>query len=269
VTNPTGQNPSVSATKRTTATKPRFFRDVAPGIHRLEHAYTNCYLVEDGDRLTIVDTAFPSTWRVLDAAFHAIGRTSDDVAAIVLTHGHFDHVGFAARAQKQWGVDVWVHLQDRYLVAHPYRYAHERARSLYPLLYPRALPALVAMAGAGALNVRGLDSVRSLPTEGVLPVPGAPVVIPTPGHTFGHCALHFPERDVVISGDALVTLDPYRATRGPQIVAGAATADSAQALASLEALAATGARLVLPGHGDPWRHGVEAAVAAATSSGAA
>jgi glyoxylase-like metal-dependent hydrolase (beta-lactamase superfamily II) len=248
---------------------PRFFRDVAPGIHRLEHAYTNCYLVEDGGRLTVVDTAFPSTWRVLDSAFRAIGGDRKDVAAVVLTHGHFDHVGFAARAQHEWGVDVWVHLQDRYLAAHPYRYAHERARSLYPLLYPRALPALLAMTAAGALNVRGVDAVRSLPTEGVLPVPGSPVVIPTPGHTFGHCALHFPDRDAVISGDALVTLDPYRATTGPQIVAGAATADSAQALASLRALSATGARIVLPGHGDPWLDGVEAAVAAATASGAA
>jgi len=64
-------------------------------------------------------------------------------------------------------------------------------------------------------------------------------VIPTPGHTLGHCALHLPERDVVIAGDAIVTLNPYTARRGPQILAGAATADSHRALDSLDELAKT------------------------------
>ena len=63
-----------------------------------------------------------------------------------------------------------------------------------------------------------------------MPVPGRPVVVPSPGHTHGHCALHLPDRDVLISGDALVTLDPYTGRRGPRIIAGAATADSGLAL---------------------------------------
>jgi hypothetical protein len=49
---------------------------------------------------------------------------------------------------------------------------------------------------------------------GVLPVPGSPHVVFTPGHTLGHCALHFPDRDTVIVGDAVVMLDPYTAETG-------------------------------------------------------
>jgi glyoxylase-like metal-dependent hydrolase (beta-lactamase superfamily II) len=75
------------------------------------------------------------------------------------------------------------------------------------------------------------------------------------------------DRDTVLAGDAIVTLDPYTARRGPRIVARAATADSERALASLDALAATGARTVLTGHGPPWTGGVEAAVAAARAAG--
>jgi len=71
----------------------------------------------------------------------------------------------------------------------------------------------------------------------------------------------------VIAGDAVVTLNPYTGGRGPQIVAGAATADSARALASLDTLAATQARLVLPGHRPVWRDGVEAAVERAEAAG--
>jgi len=103
--------------------------------------------------------------------------------------------------------------------------------------------------------------------EGTLPVPGSPRVVPTPGHTLGHCALHLPERDAVIAGDAIVTLNPYTARRGPQIVAEAATVDSRRALDSLDALAATEARTVLVGHGDPWTGGAEEAVLAARAAG--
>jgi glyoxylase-like metal-dependent hydrolase (beta-lactamase superfamily II) len=103
--------------------------------------------------------------------------------------------------------------------------------------------------------------------SGELPVPGSPHVVFTPGHTLGHCALHFVERDVVIAGDAVVTFDPYRASKGPQIVSGAATADSKRALASLDALAATGARTVLVGHGEPWHGGAEQIVELARERG--
>jgi glyoxylase-like metal-dependent hydrolase (beta-lactamase superfamily II) len=100
-------------------------------------------------------------------------------------------------------------------------------------------------------------------------VPGAPRVVRTPGHTIGHCSLHFPDRDAVIAGDAVVTLDPYTARRGPRLVARAATADVERNTRTLDALVATGARLVLTGHGDPWTEGVEAAVVQARAAGAA
>jgi glyoxylase-like metal-dependent hydrolase (beta-lactamase superfamily II) len=94
-------------------------------------------------------------------------------------------------------------------------------------------------------------------------------VVPTPGHTHGHCSLHLPDRDVVIAGDAIVMLDPYTGRRGPRLVARAATASVDRNLESLAALEATEARIVLTGHGDPWTQGVGAAVAGARRAGAA
>jgi len=102
-----------------------------------------------------------------------------------------------------------------------------------------------------------------------LPVPGSPVVVATPGHTLGHCALHLPDRDTAFAGDAIVTLDPYTGRTGPRLVARAATVDSERNLRTLDALAATGVRTVLTGHGTPWTRGVEAAVEAARHAGAA
>ena len=248
--------------------RPTLTRNVAPGVHRLEHAYVNCYLIEDGRSVTIVDAAFPSTWAPLLLALDEIGYNRSDVEALVLTHAHFDHIGFAARAQSELRVPIWVHRADEHLAAHPYHYQRERTPFVYPLLYPAAIPVLAGMTAAGALAVKGVENVQYLPENGMLDVPGQPQIVFSPGHTFGHTALHLAGRGALLSGDALVTLDPYKGSRGAQIIAGAATADSAMALDTLTALADTDADLVLPGHGDPWSGGVRSAVDAARALGA-
>lgn len=243
--------------------------EVAAGVHRIEHAYVNVYLVQEAGRILVVDTGLPASWRLIGEAVRSLGRTPDDVAAVVLTHAHFDHTGSAAAFQERLGVPIWLHEEDFPIAAHPYRYAHENVRAAYPLRHPAALRVLGAMTAAGALRVRGVDGLRRMTPGETLPVPGSPRVVFTPGHTFGHCALHLPDRDVLLTGDALVTLDPYTGRRGPQIVAGAATADSAKALVSLDRLVAydTGSTLLLPGHGDPWSGGVAEAVDRARAVG--
>jgi glyoxylase-like metal-dependent hydrolase (beta-lactamase superfamily II) len=242
---------------------------VAEGVHQLTHCGVNCYLIEEQGSITVVDAALPRTWRPLLLALAALGRHPRDVEALVLTHAHFDHVGFARRARLMLGVPIYAHPLEHGLAAHPYRYAHERNRLTYPLLHPASLPTLTAMTRAGALNVKGVQDVRDLVPGLRLDVPGRPTVLFAPGHTYGHCVLHLSERDVLITGDALVTLDPYTGRRGPRIVAGAATADSAENLRSLDVLATTGARIVLPGHGEQWRGGIEEATELAREAGAA
>jgi glyoxylase-like metal-dependent hydrolase (beta-lactamase superfamily II) len=241
--------------------------DIAPGIHFIEHARTNVYLVEDDDGLLLVDTGLPRSKALLLKALSRIGRAAEDIRAVVLTHAHFDHVGTAEHLRSRYGIPVYCHPDDASLAAHPYSYERERSPFLYPLRHPRAIPGLVHMAAAGAVAVKGVEDTLPLTPEALAALPGAPLLVPTPGHTKGHCALHFPDRDAVISGDALVTRDPYTGHPGPQVVAMAATADFATALRSLDALRATAAGTVLPGHGFPWRAGVDAAVAQATEVG--
>jgi glyoxylase-like metal-dependent hydrolase (beta-lactamase superfamily II) len=231
-------------------------RDAAPGIHRIEDAFTNWFLVEADGGLTIVDAGVPSSWGSLQQALRELGRSPQQVEALVLTHGHFDHLGFAERARAELGVQVHVHENDVPLTRHPRQYAHERARSWYFATQFRVLPIVASLVRHRAWWPKPVREVRRF-VDGRLDVPGSPHVVFTPGHTLGHCALHFPDRDAVIAGDAVVTLNPYRGTTGPQIVSGAATADEERALRSLDALAETGAGTVLVGHGEPWTRGAQ------------
>jgi glyoxylase-like metal-dependent hydrolase (beta-lactamase superfamily II) len=241
--------------------------DVAPGVHRVEDAYTNWYLVETDGALTVVDAGTPASWGSLESAVRAIGRTLSDIQAVVLTHAHFDHVGFAERARRELQVPVWVHEDDVPLTRHPLEYGHERSRLPY-FVNPSALPIYASLARHRAFFAPGIKEVRRF-REGTLDVPGGLRIVPTPGHTIGHCALHLPDREAVIAGDSVVTLDPYTGRRGPRLVARAATADVARNLSALDALAETGARHVLVGHGDAWHEGAAAIVEQARAAGSA
>lgn len=242
-------------------------RGVAEGVHRIEHAFTNFYLVEEGRSVTVVDAGFPRSWALLEAALDELGRTLGDVEALIVTHAHPDHIGFAERLRTEQQVPVWLHERDASLSRHPFRYETERSPAGYASL--RLLRIGAAMTLAGAPATKPLGDVRAFAEESHLDVPGRPEVVHTPGHTHGHTSFHLRDRGVLIAGDALVTHEPYTGRTGPRIMAGASNADDTTAIASLARIAGTGAQVVLPGHGSPWPHGAANAVDRAREAGPA
>jgi glyoxylase-like metal-dependent hydrolase (beta-lactamase superfamily II) len=232
----------------------------------VEDAHTNWYLIEEGESLTVADTGLPGSWDSLHRALAQLGRRLGDIQAVVLTHAHFDHMGFAARAQRELGVPVYAHGREVSVVAHPWQYDHERSRLPY-LRHPSFLKVFTEMTLMGALWVKGTNSVRPYNDEERLDVPGHPRAVFTPGHTHGHCSLVLADRGAVIVGDAFVALDPYTGRSGPCIVAGAATADSGEALSSLGRLASADADVALTGHGPVWHGSLRDAADRAVAAG--
>lgn len=232
---------------------------VAPGVVRMHRAGVNCYLVI-ADGLTLVDAGLPGMWRLLLHALATVGAEPADLDAVVLTHGHFDHVGLSDRLHRAHGIRSHIHRSDARLARDPYRYDHESPRWRYPIRYPAALPILFGMTAAGALAVKGTEAEADVHPGVAIDLPGRPMPVWSPGHTHGHCGFLLPDRGVLFTGDALVTLDPYTGRRGPRMVARAATADVASNLMSLEMLADTDALIVAPGHGEPFPAGIRQAV---------
>ncbi|HZC32812.1 MAG TPA: MBL fold metallo-hydrolase [Candidatus Bathyarchaeia archaeon] len=228
---------------------------IADGIHRLGDGLINSYLVGEGSEVTIIDAGVPGYWSDLPAELAAMGRTLDDVRAIVLTHGHSDHIGFAERARRERGVPVQVHELDAALARGEVKNPSPGLGPVRPLPLIRFL--LLSML-KGALRTPRLAEVATYGDGATLDVPGAPRVILLPGHTPGNAALHVASRDALFVGDAIATVAVTTGATGPMVAP--FTADPEQAVASLSRLDGLEARWVLPGHGLPWTGGVAEAV---------
>ncbi|MFL4277586.1 MBL fold metallo-hydrolase, partial [Escherichia coli] len=75
-----------------------------------------CYVVEGEGGVTLVDAAYPKTWVAVRQCLADAGRSASEIRGLVLTHGHFDHVGFASRLQRSYGVEVWASAGDAHIL---------------------------------------------------------------------------------------------------------------------------------------------------------
>lgn len=237
--------------------RPPRHAELAPGIHRLATRYENWYLLEDGARLTLLDTGLPGDWSAFVAVLSRLGHSPADIDAVLITHHHPDHRG-SAECVRAAGARVYAHPADG-----PYLRGQKQVNPLSTLRYlwhPWYAVYMVHLLRRRVLGTPPVAALHELADGEVLDVPGSPRVIHAPGHTAGSCALFLEPESILFSGDALVTLDMTRGRTGPQIIRGPVTEDADAALDSLDLLAATKAQTVLPGHGEPWHEGVERAV---------
>ena len=223
---------------------------VAAGIEGLRIAFVNVYGIRQSD----------GSWILLDAGLPfsatlirnwAEKHFQHPPAAIVLTHGHFDHVSAARDLGDAWDVPIFAHAQEfPYLTGQreypaPNFAAGGGLMSWLSPLYPR-----------GGTHLGGrLRALTSEEEEGIL---RGWKIVHTPGHTPGHVSLFRPEDSVLLAGDAFCTTKPesfFDAAIGqpPELHGPPAyfTQDWDAAIQSIQKLMQLNPAVVAPGHGKP------------------
>lgn len=228
-----------------------FQATVADGVYRCGSQRVNWYLVESQDEVTVVDTGFPSHYDLLISSLESLGLDTSDVVACILTHAHPDHIGFAQRLREEHEVPLWIH-----------EAGIQRARAggdppmggmIRNLWRPAVFRYFIEVVRSNGTSIPPVTSVETFTDDEKLAVPGRPRVIHLPGHTEDQVAFHLPDRDVLLSGDALATVN-FETWEGntPQLLPAWLNHDHAKAQTSIAKLEPLDDVLLLPGHGDPW-----------------
>ena len=78
------------------------------GVHPIRMGYVSAYLVDGDQGLILIDTGLPKKDGVIRAKIESLGRSIEDVRAILLTHSHTDHAGNAATLKEASGAELVV-----------------------------------------------------------------------------------------------------------------------------------------------------------------
>lgn len=228
--------------------------DILPDLYQYTIQIVNIVLYGEPQMkdFVLIDAGMPkSADEIISVVEERYGSKSRP-KAIILTHGHFDHVGGIIELIERWDVPVYAHTLEIPFLS---------GKQNYPEPDPTVNNGLVAKMSPifpnEAINLGG--NLKVLPSDGSVPFMPGFRWIHTPGHSPGHISL-FREKDkVLIAGDAFVTVKQeslYKVITQTKEISGPPqyfTTDWSDARASIEKLAILKPSVAVTGHGLPMK----------------
>ncbi|MFB7716689.1 MULTISPECIES: MBL fold metallo-hydrolase [unclassified Nocardia] len=225
---------------------------ISDSVYVVAGTNVNWALVTDGSGVTVIDAGYPADAADLQDSVRQIGHQLSDIAAVLLTHAHLDHIGGIPALVEQVGMPVYTGPEE---VRHAKR---EYLQQITPVEMVKRLGSArgrrwvthTVRACFGHINM-SVPSATTADAATLAALPGGLVAVPTPGHTDGHTAYLLPSEGVLFSGDTLVTGHPLLPNTGLQLLPGFFNHNESGTRASALLLADQPAKILVPGHGLP------------------
>ena len=175
-------------------------REVTPDVAYYTNQIVNLIMIgQPGGSWVLVDAGMPKSGEEIIKVEEERFGVDNPPSAIVLTHGHFDHVGSIVDLILEWNVPVY---------AHPIEFPFLTGEQAYPEPDTSVEGGMLAKISSFYPNepVNIQEALQMLPPDGTVPnLPGWEW-IHVPGHSPGQVAFFRKEDRLLISGDAFVTV---------------------------------------------------------------
>lgn len=224
--------------------------EIAEGVFFVHGPESNWVVLCDADSVSLIDTGYPADHGLVLESIRATGRQPEQLRTILITHGHSDHTGNAARLGVEYGCEV---------LCHPDELANVRRHEKHQVGFGDVLANVFRFGVlgwtaraicSGGLRDVAVGAAKAFDPRDILVVSGHDiVVVASAGHTPGHAAYLIEREGVLVTGDCLVTAHPTSRLTGPQLLPPMFHTDADLAARALASLRQVLPRVIAPGHG--------------------
>jgi hydroxyacylglutathione hydrolase len=206
--------------------------------------FFNSYLVFNGENFILIDSGRRYSWKRLCGNLESIGVNKNNLAALILTHTHFDHAENAAAVKKRFGAKIIVHESEA-----AYLEKGDSPLSAGTMLFTKILMKLFLEKVQPMFRYQGVKCDIAVSDRLDLNPFGFGVyILHTPGHTRGSMSI-IVDDEIAFIGDNMVGV--FNGSIFPPF-----GDDIAGIIRIWKRLLDTGCSLFIPVHGSPKRRSI-------------